>query len=140
MLVVDDEESVRVALRRLLTKCGYRVLVAEDGGAALDVEGSEAGAIDLLLTDMVMPRMGGRELADEFLHAPPTTKIVYMSGYTQDETLRSGVLARESAFLRRSRSRSRPPRRSCATCSPASARTSSRTRAGPARSRAGPAR
>jgi PAS domain S-box-containing protein len=99
ILVVDDEETVRLAVRRILQKSGYRVVVAESGVEALQELASHPGQIALVLTDMVMPRMGGRELVEEVKLAYPGMRIVCMSGYTEDATLRLGQLAGEHAFV-----------------------------------------
>jgi CheY-like chemotaxis protein len=99
LLVVDDEASVRLALQRLLRKHGYEVLVAADGVEALALLERYNGPVDLLLTDMVMPRMGGRELATRFLRLQPRARVVYMSGYTEDDALRDDVRDAESSFL-----------------------------------------
>jgi CheY-like chemotaxis protein len=69
---------------RLLQRRGYRVLMAEDGDAALAIVASEGGAIDLLLTDMTMPRMSGLDLATRLAGLCPGLPIVFMSGYTED--------------------------------------------------------
>ena len=99
VLVVDDEESVRIAVRRILQKLGYAVLEASSGTEALGKLSADAGRIDLLLTDMVMPEVGGRELIERAATLYPDLGIVCMSGYTEDGALRSGLLASEHAFI-----------------------------------------
>ena len=99
ILVVDDEETVRIAVRRILQRSGYRVIVAESGVEALAELASQGGQIALVLTDMVMPRMGGRELVEQVTRTYPGVRIVCMSGYTEDATLRLGQLAGEQAFV-----------------------------------------
>jgi two-component system, cell cycle sensor histidine kinase and response regulator CckA len=99
ILVVDDEESVRTAVRRILQKSGYRVIVAGSGPEALEQLAAHGPQVALMLTDMVMPGMGGRELVERVATAFPATRIVCMSGYTDDATLRLGRLAGEHAFV-----------------------------------------
>jgi len=87
VLVVEDDEALRYAARRSLEGKGYTVLLAEDGREAKQVAEQHAGEIHLLLTDLVMPRMGGRALAAELLRSRPQLKILYMSGYADAATL-----------------------------------------------------
>jgi two-component system cell cycle sensor histidine kinase/response regulator CckA len=101
ILVAEDEESVRSLIKHLLTARGYRVLDAADGGDALRLFAQHPGSIDLLLTDMVMPGMNGRELADKVLASKPDLKVIYMSGYTDDMLLQTGALGSGMAFLRK---------------------------------------
>jgi len=84
VLLVEDEAALRAAVRRFLQEDGYTVLTAPDGAEALRVAGEHAGAIHLLLTDMLMPNMGGRALAEELRKARPGVKVLYMSGYTHE--------------------------------------------------------
>ena len=99
ILVVDDEETVRTAVRRILQKSGYRVIVAESGAEALELLAANGTQVALVLTDMVMPGIGGRQLIEMLTHSHPAVRIVGMSGYTDDETLRLGKLAGEHAFV-----------------------------------------
>jgi len=85
--------------RNILEECGYEVLAASNGREALEVGASHGGAIDLLLTDVVMPQMGGRRLAEHMKVSHPRTRVLYMSGYTDDAILRHGVLEETSAFM-----------------------------------------
>jgi two-component system cell cycle sensor histidine kinase/response regulator CckA len=101
VLLVEDEDSVRGLSRHVLLLSGYRVLEARNGDEALGISGDYAGAIDLLLTDVVMPNMGGRELADHMSRQRPTLKVLYLSGYTEDAVVRHGVLAADTAFLQK---------------------------------------
>lgn len=80
ILLVEDEQPVRSFVRCLLTKEGYTIIAAVDGLDALDKAGKHDGAIDLLLSDVEMPRMTGIELATQFFHVRPDTKILLMSG------------------------------------------------------------
>ena len=99
ILVVDDEDTVRVAVRRILQKFGYAVIDARDGAAALEQLAMHGPRISLLLTDMVMPAMGGRELIEQASMMFPMLRIAVMSGYTEDTALRQGKLAGEHAFV-----------------------------------------
>jgi signal transduction histidine kinase/DNA-binding response OmpR family regulator len=99
ILLVEDEEALREIAQRSLEAAGYRVLTASDGHEALLVSADHAGDIQLLLTDVVMPRMSGRVLAQEVAKTRPTVKVVYMSGYTDDAILRHGVLEAGIHFL-----------------------------------------
>ena len=99
ILVVDDEETVRIAVRRILQKSGYRVVVAGSGTEALNELGAHGGEVALVLTDMVMPGMGGRELIERISAGFPAVRIVCMSGYTDDAALRLGQLGSEHAFV-----------------------------------------
>ncbi|HET8654022.1 MAG TPA: PAS domain S-box protein [Longimicrobiaceae bacterium] len=96
ILLVEDEEAVRSLVRRLLLRGGYTVLSAGDGEDALRVCADFDGHIDLVLTDVVMPRMSGRELAEKLAELRPASPILFMSGYTDDDLLHHGV--REAGF------------------------------------------
>ena len=99
-LVVEDDDSVRALTGTLLRRCGYRVLEASGGREALEVF-QERGAIDLLLTDAVMPEMSGRLLAERLTAVQPGLRVLFMSGHTEDKVLRAGVEASEMAFLQK---------------------------------------
>ncbi len=92
VLLVEDEDSVRLFTSRLLERGGYTVLQAGDAAAALELLHGEAAGVDLLLTDVVMPRMSGRVLAERALALRPGLRVLYMSGYTDDALARHGVL------------------------------------------------
>ncbi|MBK7784450.1 MAG: MASE1 domain-containing protein [Gemmatimonadetes bacterium] len=84
VLVVEDERMVRDLVRRTLARAGYQVLEAADGEAALALARTEPGTIDLLLTDVVMPRLGGRQLAARLQAERPGLRVLFMSGYASD--------------------------------------------------------
>src|SRR5439155_6691431 len=91
VLLVEDEPVVRSLVRHTLVQRGYRVLEAGSGAEALDRVGGHAGQVDLLITDVVMPGMSGRELADRILAARPGTRVLFISGYTDESLARQGV-------------------------------------------------
>jgi hypothetical protein len=99
ILVVEDEKAVRELTVRMLSKLGYRVLVAEGGEEAIAIAQSYAGEISLLLTDVVMPNMSGRQVADQLLGVRPRLKILYLSGYTDTTIVHHGVLESGVDFL-----------------------------------------
>ena len=88
-----------MAVRRILQKSGYRVLVAGNGVEALEHLEAAGTQVALVLTDMVMPEMGGRELVERVVSDYPGVRILCMSGYTEDPTLRLGQLAGEHGFI-----------------------------------------
>jgi PAS domain S-box-containing protein len=92
ILLVEDEDAVRAVARESLRRQGYAVLEAPDAESALKVSGGFAGRIELLLTDVVMPGLSGRVLADRLATQRPDTKVLFMSGYTDDAIVRHGVL------------------------------------------------
>lgn len=93
VLVVEDEEAVRDLAVRVLKACGYQVLVAEGGLMALELSALHEGPIHLLLTDVVMPQMGGPELASRLQDRRPETSVVFMSGYTDEAIVQHGLPA-----------------------------------------------
>ena len=101
VLLVEDAAPVRALARRSLEACGYRVLDASDGPTALELSARHGEAIDLLVTDVVMPGMSGRELAERLAPARPGMKVLYTSGYTDDAMVRQGVLNAGVAFLQK---------------------------------------
>lgn len=101
ILVAEDEESVRRLIKHLLAARGYNVLEAVDGSDALRVFEQHSDKIDLLLTDMVMPGLNGRDLAQRILEQKPRLKIIYISGYTDDMLLSTGALGPGMSFLRK---------------------------------------
>jgi CheY-like chemotaxis protein len=99
ILVVEDEETLRGVARRILDASGYTVLLAANGECALQTSADYAGPIHLLLTDVVMPRMNGRVLAEQLLQTRPEMKVIYMSGYTDDAIVHHGVLDAGAHFI-----------------------------------------
>jgi len=101
VLLVEDEESVRQLVRETLQSKGYKVLEAENGEAALRIASAHLGSIDMLITDVVMPGMSGRELSKKLDEARPKTKVLYLSGYTEDAIMQQGVFEAGTAFLQK---------------------------------------
>jgi PAS domain S-box-containing protein len=99
VMVVEDEGGLRALASRVLAKNGYTVLEAQDGKCAARLLREHAGPIHLLLTDVVMPEMGGPEVAALALARDPSTRVLYMSGYTSDSVVRRGVSRDEVQFL-----------------------------------------
>jgi CheY-like chemotaxis protein len=99
ILLVEDAQRVRAVVREILEMSGYAVLEARQGAEALEVSNRHAATIHLLVTDVVMPQMSGRELAQRLATLRPELKVLYMSGYTDDAIVRHGVLASGIAFL-----------------------------------------
>jgi PAS domain S-box-containing protein len=101
VLLVEDESQVRRLVFEVLQARGYQVLSAKDGLEAVRLEENYTGRIDLLITDVVMPGMSGRELAQRVTAARPDTKVLFVSGYTDDAVLRHGVTTPGMAFLQK---------------------------------------
>jgi len=92
ILLVEDEETLRKLAVRVLKRQGYKVLEAPDGGNAFMLCEAYKERIHLILTDVVMPGMSGRKLADRFKEIHPEAKVLYMSGYTDNAILHHGIL------------------------------------------------
>ena len=101
VLLVEDEDAVRALARHVLQSCGYTILEARDGGEAVRIGERQAGRIDLLVTDVVMPHLGGRETAERLAARHPEMKVLFTSGYTDDAVVRHGILEAQVAFLQK---------------------------------------
>jgi len=101
VLIAEDEEWVRTLVRKCLEKQGYMVLEAENGEHALVIHDRYKGQIHLLLSDVVMPKMNGVDLAEKLSEKRPETRVVFMSGYTDHAALRHGRLQQGMAFLQK---------------------------------------
>jgi CheY-like chemotaxis protein len=101
ILVAEDEPPVRAAVRRMLERLGYKVVEASNGAEALGIIDSSRERIDLVLTDVVMPEVDGRLLAECVEGQPRAPRVVYMSGYTDDHVLRRGLAQPGTAFLQK---------------------------------------
>ena len=99
ILLVEDEPAVRRLARRALEAQGFRILEAASGPEALEICEKHVTELDMLLTDVVMPRMSGVELASRLTAIDPALRVLYMSGYTEDALGQRGVLSPETAFL-----------------------------------------
>jgi signal transduction histidine kinase/ActR/RegA family two-component response regulator len=101
ILLVEDETSVRNLVERVLKSRGYDVLAAEDGVNALRLASDSSLAVDLVLTDIVMPEMSGRELVEALHDGRPALRVLYMSGYTDDEIVRRGLNDPGMSFIQK---------------------------------------
>jgi len=99
ILLVEDEEVVRNLTREILTSYGYKVLEAATGAAALSICDTYSETIHLLLTDVIMPKMSGSDLKDQIIKNCPDIKVLFMSGYTDDSIVHSGILDSDIAFI-----------------------------------------
>lgn len=99
ILIVEDEEAVRGAAERILEGAGYRVIVAGNGGEALELCTEHEGRIDLLLTDVIMPEMSGRDLAEQLRPSCPELRVLFMSGYADAAVVHHGVLDPQASFV-----------------------------------------
>jgi PAS domain S-box-containing protein len=101
VLLAEDEAPVRAVARQVLERHGYTVLEAPSAEAALDIAARYSGAIHLLLTDVIMPGLSGRELANRLADVRPEARVIFMSGYTDDAVTRHGVLQPGLAYLQK---------------------------------------
>ncbi len=97
--MAEDDDTVRDITSFSLRMYGYNVLTARDGDEALKKTRGYSGSISLLISDVVMPNMGGRELAEKLLQEQPAVKVLYMSGYTDDSIVLHGVLGEGINYL-----------------------------------------
>jgi len=100
ILLVEDEPALRAVARRTLERQGYAILEAPDGDTALTLAGAHTGPLDLLVTDVIMPGISGRELATRLVASRPGVRVLYTSGYTDDAIVQHGVLEAGIQFLR----------------------------------------
>lgn len=101
VLLAEDESALRIAVQRRLERLGYRVLTADTPGEVVRLAQEHGGEIHLLLTDVVMPEMNGRDLAEQIRSLYPTVKLLFMSGYTADVIAHQGVLDERVSFLQK---------------------------------------
>jgi signal transduction histidine kinase/CheY-like chemotaxis protein len=101
VLLVEDEHGVRRLAREFLESSGYTVLEAGNGTEALEMADGYAGSIDLMVTDVIMPGMNGRELAERLVARRPTTKVLFVSGHTDDAVMQQGVFESSMEFLQK---------------------------------------
>jgi PAS domain S-box-containing protein len=101
ILLVEDEDAVRSMIRLVLERAGYSVLATNGGAEALRIAAEHPAPIHLLITDVVMPAMGGRELVERLTNRRPGIKVLYLSGYTDDAIVRHGILQADVAFLQK---------------------------------------
>jgi two-component system cell cycle sensor histidine kinase/response regulator CckA len=101
ILLVEDEKQLRELAKHILEENGYTVIVAENGVDGLRICQGFSGFIDLLIADVVMPLMSGRELAEKLIRLRPQMKVLYISGYTDDSVVRHGVLEHHASFLQK---------------------------------------
>jgi PAS domain S-box-containing protein len=101
ILVVEDDAGIRALVEEVLSSAGYTVLVAEDGASALRVSTEYAGPIQLLLTDMILPKMSGKEIAANLRALRPEMTVLFMSGYTREVMAHNGTLDPEMNFIQK---------------------------------------
>jgi two-component system cell cycle sensor histidine kinase/response regulator CckA len=101
ILLVEDEVALRSLMRRILERSGYVVLEAEHGAQALERCESHDGAIDLVVSDIVMPTMGGQEMANRLRELRPSSRLLFVSGFTDDEVMQQGIIIPGSAYLQK---------------------------------------
>ena len=101
ILLVEDEAAVRSLAKKILVQKGYRVLEASDGAIALRVAAGHVGEIDLVLTDVAMPNLGGRGMVEELKELSPGMRVLFMSGYPKDEIFPDRATAKNTPYLQK---------------------------------------
>ena len=101
VLMVEDEAPVRAVVHTMLHRLGFDVLVAADAEEALRLANAHDGPIDLLLTDVIMPGLNGRQLAEQLLKRRPGLRVLYMSGYTDDHLVQHLVQTADAAYVQK---------------------------------------
>lgn len=101
VLLVEDEDAVREITRQTLEDYGYKVFEANNGESALELLKTIEGPVDILITDLIMPKIGGRELAKHVVEQMPNCKVLLISGYTEDAVLMHGIMNDEFSFLQK---------------------------------------
>jgi CheY-like chemotaxis protein len=101
ILLVEDEEMLRKLARQTLKGHGYKIVEAANGSEAIALSAQHEGPIHLLLTDVIMPGMNGRELATRMLQTRPSLRVLFMSGYTDDAIVHQGVLDESANFIQK---------------------------------------
>lgn len=101
ILLAEDDTALRALNERVLRAAGYQVLTAANGAEALELARTHEGSIDIVATDVVMPQMNGRSLVDQVAESRPGTRVLFMSGYTDDDVMRRGVYQADVIFLQK---------------------------------------
>jgi CheY-like chemotaxis protein len=101
ILLVEDEAAVRTLTKKILAQKGYRVLEASDGAIALRVAAGHIGEIDLILTDVAMPNLGGRGMVEELRELSPGVRVLFMSGYPKEEIFPDKETAKNTPYLQK---------------------------------------
>jgi CheY-like chemotaxis protein len=101
ILLVEDEAAVRSLAKKILVQKGYRVLEASDGAIALRVAAGHVGEIDLVLTDVAMPNLGGRGMVEELIELSPGMRVLFMSGYPKEEVFPDKETAKHTPYLQK---------------------------------------
>jgi len=101
ILLVEDEDLVRGLTKKILMQAGYNVLDAKGGAEAIRACRAHNGPIDLLVTDVVMPELSGKEVADQLLESRPAIRVLFMSGYTDEAIVHHGVLDASVDFIQK---------------------------------------
>ncbi|MDQ6690988.1 MAG: response regulator [Gemmatimonadota bacterium] len=101
ILLVEDEAAVRGLAKKILSQKGYRVLEAADGAIALRIAAGHVGEIDLVLTDVAMPNLGGRGMVEELNELSPSMRVLFMSGYPKEEVFPDRETAKVTPYLQK---------------------------------------